>query len=181
MIVSSIPAVRTWALVAVIAALAGTAHAGVVPHLGSRITHETARIGDWQLVIARNPFSGGIACRLRARDHRAFYRAHAVGFRFSSRWNVAQAVYRLDGASPRALRDDLPELIAHDAPLDRGGMDNAGGGVVWVPFDRLRGANAIAIQPRPDRREITFHYRGLATLHDIAVERGCSPESSFVE
>jgi hypothetical protein len=166
-------------LVAVVAAF--PAHADVLGPHHPRITYETTRLGDWRLDIARDPFSGGIACRLRSGDHKAFYRADAVGFRFAAKWNVAQAVYRLDGGEPRTQRDDLPELIASGTPLDRGGMDNASGGVVWVPFETLRQANMIAIAPRPDRRAVTLHFRGLIALHDIAVERGCSPESSFVE
>ena len=147
----------------------------------ARIGVERARLGDWQLEIARNAFSGAVACRLRAADHKAVYRAGAVGFRFDPHWNVGQAVYRLDGGAPRAARDDLPDLVARGVPLDRGGMDNASGGVVWVAYARLAGANSIAIAARPDRGPVLFHFRGLVALHNIAVARGCTPDGSFVE
>ena len=167
--------------VALVAAVPGMALAWpFVPHRPN-ITTEATSLGDWRLDIARDRFSGEIACRLRARDHKAFFRAGAVGFRFRSAWNVDQAVYRLDGGAPRAFRDDLPSLIARGVPLDRGGMDNASRGIVWVPFENLASANAIAIEPRSDRRAVTFHFRGLVALHEIAVARGCSPAIRFVE
>ena len=145
------------------------------------VRHERTTLGEWRLDIARDHFSGEIACRLAARDHHAIYRAQAVAFRFGNLKDVVNAVYRIDAGPPRASRDDLPTLLAAGVPLDRGAMDNARAGMVWVPFETLRQANAISIQPRPDRRAITVHFRGLIALHDIAVERGCSPESSFVE
>lgn len=152
----------------------------ILPH-HPKISHESTRLGDWRLEIAKNSFSGEVACRLRARNHKALYNAGAVGFRFKHKWNVEDAVYRIDGGEPHAWRDDLPDLIAHGAPLDRGNMENTSDGVVWVPYERLTEANTIAIEPRRDRRAVTFHFRGLAPLHEKALAQGCTPESRFVE
>jgi hypothetical protein len=151
-----------------------------VPH-HPKVTTETTSLGDWRLDIAHERFSGEIACRLRSRDHKSLYRAGAVGFRFKSRWDVAAAVYRVDHSEPRYSRDDLPDLIARGVPMDRGGMDNADAGIVWIPYEHLTRANAISIEPRRDRRAVTFHFRGLVALRDIALARGCTPESRFVE
>lgn len=145
------------------------------------ITHETLRLDDWQLDLARNRFSGALACRLRARNARAMYRADAVGFRFNATRDVTRAVYRIDTGAPRVAREDLPELIAHGVPMDRGGMGNANGGIVWIPLAALRSATTVTIAPRPDHRPVTWRLRGLVGLHDLAIDRGCSPEASFVE
>lgn len=145
------------------------------------VQRNSTTMGDWRLDIAHNRFSDELVCRLRARDGHAIYLAHAVGFRFKHGWDVANAVYRLDDGAPRQARDDLPELIVQGTPVDRGGMDNANGGIVWVPFARLAESDSIAIEARPDRAARVFHFRGLIGLHEIAVARGCTPDSRFVE
>jgi len=145
------------------------------------VRRERLTLGDWRLDIARDRFSGGIACRLAARDHFAVYRAQAVAFRFGSRRDVGNAVYRVDGGPPRVSRDDVPRLIAAGVPLDRGSMDFPQAGLVWVPLSVLRQGNSVAIEPGPGQHARQFHFRGLIALHDMAVERGCTPESRFVE
>jgi hypothetical protein len=145
------------------------------------VRDERTSLGDWRLDIARDRFSGGVACRLAARDHRALYRAQAVAFDLRQAHNPGRAVYRIDGGPPRASRDDLPGLIAANVPMDRGSMDNPKQGLVWVPLAVLATGNSIAIEPGPGQRIRRFHYRGLVALHAIAVERGCAPESRFVE
>ena len=159
---------------------AGTAFAvPFIPRHPVVARHRTT-IGDWRLDIARNRFSNDVVCRLRARDGHALYRGGAVGFRFPSRWDVGEAVYRIDDGPPRASRDDLPALIELRTPVDTGGMDNPSRGTVWVPFRLLVDANRVTIQPRRDRRARTFHFRGLKGLYDLARERGCVPDARFV-
>lgn len=145
-----------------------------------RILYEKVRKGAWQLSIATNPFSGEIACLLRARNNKAIYRAGAVGFRFRRSWNTANAVYRIDGGSPRFTRDDLPDLVMRGTPIDSGNMENSSGGIVWIPFEHLLAIDSIAIQPRRDRKASTFRVPGLTELHQIALTKGCSPENRFV-
>lgn len=144
------------------------------------VVRHRAAAGDWRLDIARNGFSEDISCRLRDRKKRAFYQARAVAFRFDDDWDVSQAVYRIDGGKPQRWREDLPELLRIGAPIDRGGVENAMRGLVWIPFRRLTEANRIAIQARPDRPAKTFHFRGLHGLYETAVARGCAPDSHFV-
>jgi len=135
---------------------------------------------DWRLEIRRDKFTGEIACRLYARKHKAFFLGGAVAFRFDKDWNTGRAIYRLDGDAPRHWREDLPELIRIGAPFERGGIDNPGQGLVWIPYSRLEEANSIAIEARPDRAPVTFHFRGLKGLYRSAVDQGCSPDSRFV-
>lgn len=144
------------------------------------VARNHATVGDWRLDIARNRFSQDMTCRLRARHKRAFYQAGAVAFRFDDDWDVAAAVYRIDGKEPRRWREDLPELVRIGAPIDRGGVENAMRGLVWIPLRRLTEANSIAIQPRTDRVATTFHFRGLKGLYETAIARGCFPDSRFV-
>ncbi len=174
---------RTRCLItAAIAGLAASnAQAGLLSSHRVELDRNTTRLGDWELAIAHNPFADSIVCRLRARDHRIFFEREAVGFRFNAKWDVSHAVYRLDGGSPRASRDDLPALISVGTPIDRGGMDNASRGIVWIPFERLEQVNSVRIAARPNHQPKTFHLRGLNALHAIAVARGCVPESRFVE
>lgn len=136
-------------------------------------------VGDWRLDVVGDRFSGKVACRLRAKDGHAIYRSGAIGFRFRSRWNVGQAVYRIDGGRPRVWRDDLPELVTSHAPVDAGGLDNPSAGVVWIPYRLLADANRVAIEARPDRRSRLFHFRGLKGLLATARERGCAPDVRF--
>lgn len=168
-------------LTSLIALTTSPVHAGLFSPRHPRITREATRLGDWRLDIARDPFAGSIACRLRSSDHHAFYRSGAVAFRFKRKWDVDEAVYRLDGGEPRRFRDDLPDLISRGAPVDRGPLGNAEEGIVWVPYANLTMANRITIEPRRDRTPRDFHFRGLVALHDIAVARGCHPESRFIE
>ena len=144
------------------------------------VARHRAAAGDWRLDIARNLFSEQITCRLHDRKKRAFYQSGAVAFRFDDDWDVSQAVYRIDGGEPRRSREDLPELLRIGTPIERGGVENAAQGLVWVPFRRLAEANRIAIQARPDRPARTFHFRGLRGLHETAVARDCAPDTRFV-
>jgi hypothetical protein len=59
-------------------------------------------------------------------------------------------------------------------------MDNPQAGLVWVPFDVLRQGNSVVIETGPGQHPTRFHFRGLVALHDMAVERGCTPENRFV-
>lgn len=145
------------------------------------ITHQKFREGRWQLAISANTFSGGAACQLATKDGNTLYRMDAVGFRFPKGWVVSNAVYKIDGSAARRSRDDLPELIARNAPVDRGPPAHAAQGIVWIPYESLQTAKAVTIQPRPDKAPRVRTLDGLAKLHDLAIEHGCSPERSFVE
>ena len=139
------------------------------------------RSGRWQPDIARDGFSGQVACRLRARDEKSWYRAGAIGFRLGHRADIIRAFYRIDGQQVRAQRDDLPRLLAIGVPMDQGGMEDPYQGIVWVPLDSLRNARTIAIVAQPGHREQRFALDGAAQLHDRATAIGCSPDSRLVE
>jgi hypothetical protein len=145
------------------------------------VTRHRTEIGDWRLDIGANPFSGNVVCRLRERHGHALYQQGAIGFRFRRGWDVADAVYRLDGGSPRVWRNDLPELVRLGTPIDTGGMDDPTRGIVWIPLSRLAAVNAISIQPRRDRAQRTFHISGFRGLYEEAIARGCTPDSRFVQ
>lgn len=147
----------------------------------AEIVQAKTQIGDWILETARDPFSESQTCRLRAADHRAFYANGAVAFRLHARRDQRGAVYRLDDAAPRYVRDDLPQLLALQVPIDRGGMDNASKGLVWIPYDRLVEADKITIKLQHSNKLWEFRFRGLQLLYDIAQARGCTPDSRFVE
>jgi hypothetical protein len=145
-----------------------------------RIARHRTEISDWRLDVSTNPFSGNVVCRLRERHGEAVYQQGAIGFRFRASWDVENAIYRVDGGAPRTWRNDLPELVHLGTPIDTGGIDNPTQGIVWIPLSRLEGANAIVIQPRPDRAQRTFHFAGFRGLYEDAVARGCTPDSRFV-
>ena len=155
--------------------------AALFAHVITQVTHKRVRQGDWRLEIAWDRFSGGVACQLHSFDDGEIYRAVAVGFRFSSGWDVARAVYRLDGGAARTARDDLPRLIEFCVPIDRSTLDHAANGIGWISFELLANADNIAIEPRPGKRVRQFHIRGLGALHDTAMANGCVPEGRFVE
>jgi len=144
------------------------------------ITVSFIALGDWQLRIERNRFSGNIACRLRSRDHHGVYAGRAIGFRLGKHMDTTLATYRLDGGPAHEWRDQLPELIRLGTPIDGPGLDDPTGGFVWLPLSILRDVSRIAIQGRPDRRPEAFHLRGFAGLHDTARTRGCSTDQQFV-
>jgi hypothetical protein len=168
-------------LAAICAALSGCAgmHEPLI-HRGPPIARSHTIVGDWRLDMRRDRFTGEIACRLLARNHKAFFAAGAVAFRFPDTWNTGRAIYRVDSGELRRWREDLPELTRIGAPIERGGVDNPSKGLVWIPLRRLEEASSIAIEARPDRAPVTFHFRGLHGLYQAAVERGCSPDSRFV-
>lgn len=156
--------------------------AGALPLLPRHppVVRHRAQAGDWRLDINRNPFSGDIVCRLADRHGRAFYQQGAIGFRFRKGWDVADAVYRLDGGAAHVWRDDLPQLLRMGTPMDTGGIANPAEGIVWIPLGRLEGINAVTIQPRLDRAARAFHFRGFRGLYQLALARGCVPDSRFV-
>ncbi len=160
---------------------ATTAMARITLFAPAPIVRERMHRGDWRLEIARDRFSGALACQLRSRDGRAIYRSGAVGFRFYRPGRVTDAVYRIDGGDTRAARDDLPRLIMLGAPIDHGSMTDPTDGVVWVPYDQFAQARTIAIEPQRGGHVRVFRFGGLVALHDIAVTRGCAPESRFVD
>jgi hypothetical protein len=164
----------------IVAAPLSSAGSTSLPAYASRTVRHRTEAGDWRLDISRNQFSQDVVCRLRSRNRRAVYSGGAVGFKFPRRWNVHEAVYRLDSGAPRAWRNDLPELLRLRTPVDTGGMDNPSSGIVWIPMRLLADANSVVIEPRLDRRPQAFHFRGLKGLYDLAVEAGCVPDSRFV-
>ena len=169
---------------ACLAAAWAAALLGLAPNAPARVPHgvghEHYRQGAWRLEVARDRFSGAIACRLQAHRGRQIYRMGAVGFAVGAR-NQAEAAYRIDFGDPVPARNDVPRLIALQVPFERGGMDNPAGGYVWIPFDRLRAANSVAIEPRPGARPRQVRLDGLTALHDRAVAQGCTPDTVFVE
>lgn len=164
-----------------LAALACHAATAGLPASAHRLAVERHRttVGDWRLDIARDTFSGLVSCRLRARNGKASYVGRAVGFRFKRTWDVAEAIYRIDGGPPRASRDDRAELIGLRAPVETGGMMNPTEGIVWIPFARLAAANSVEIVARPGKRSRTYHFHGLKGLLAIGQARGCRPEGRF--
>jgi hypothetical protein len=145
-----------------------------------RFIHEAFRSGGWRLSITRNTFSGGIACRVKAKDGKALYRMDAVGFSFPRGWDVSNAVYRVDGAAPHRSRGDLPELIARNAPVDRGPSDHAAQGIVWIPYEALQTTRAVTIQPRPDKSP-RVRTRWIGQAPRSGHRARLLPEHSFVE
>jgi len=144
------------------------------------VAHELYYKGDWRLDVARDRFSGTVACRLRAHGGRQIYRAGAVGFAVGAR-NVIDATFRIDDGDPVAERNEVPRLIALHVPLERGGMDNPSGGYVWIAFDYLDKAGAVAIEPYPGAHPKVVRLTGLVALHDLALTRGCTPDTVFFE
>ncbi|WP_428333322.1 hypothetical protein [Novosphingobium sp.] len=174
------------ALSAALCGLAGTigatsATARIMFFPSDTVARQSTSQGEWHLTIARDKFSGELACQLKSRDGRGLYRSGGVGFKFHFVRTVTDAVYRIDRGDAHASRDDLPRLIALNTPIDHGSMADPSDGVVWVPYDRIAQAQAIAIEPQRGDPVRVFHLRGLATLHDLAIARGCAPESRFVE
>lgn len=163
-----------------IAALSACAHPRVpfAPRHPQVVLKKSA-MGDWRLERRRNPFSEAMACRLRARDGKAFFQGGAIAFRFPAGWDVHEAFYRLDRGVPQSWRDDLPELVRIGVPIDQGGVVNASAGLVWIPWRKLTEANRVAIQARPNRAARIFHLGGLKGLYEAAVAQGCAPDSRF--
>jgi hypothetical protein len=159
---------------------ASPAQAGLLDRQFTVMQRTTIKQDQWRLDLARNPFSEQLVCHLSARNGRAFYQAGAVAFHFNSRWNTSAAAYRLDNGPPRLMRDDLPELIGLKAPIDRGGLENATQGLVWVPFRLIAPAQAIAIAPTAIHAPRRFPLAGLVALRALAATRGCTTESAFV-
>lgn len=151
-----------------------------LPRVPQGVAREHYHKGDWQLEVARDRFSGSVACRLHAHGGQQVYRAGAVGFAVGAR-DAAGAAYRIDGGEPFAARGDLLQLIALHVPLERGGMDDPSGGFVWIPFDKLAKAKWVAIEPRPGARAKAVQLAGMEALHDLALTRGCTPDGVFVE
>ena len=152
-----------------------------IPQLvrGAPIERSKTEAGGWQLKLSRDRFSGDVVCRLRTRGGKVHYQSGALAFHFSRKWDVHDAVYRIDGGAPRHWRGDLPDLVRNGAPIDSGPVTNASTGLVWIPAHLLESANRIAIQPRPDRPPKVFHIGGFASMHELAAARGCAPDSRF--
>lgn len=162
---------------------AATASLMICPTPASAKTIRQGRvaIGDWRLDISRDSFSGYVSCRLWQAHRRAIYRGGAVGFRFPSRLSVSAATYRINGGELRRWRDDIPELVALNSPIDSGTMTRPYNGVVWIPWRLLAAANSVTIQPASGVTPRTFHLAGIRGLRATALARGCSPDTRFTQ
>lgn len=98
------------------------------------VARQSTSQGDWHLTIARDKFSGELACQLKSRDGRGLYRSGGVGFKFHFVRTVTDAVYRIDRGDAHASRDDLPRLIALNTPIDHGSMADPSDGVADCPM-----------------------------------------------
>ncbi|WP_226019678.1 hypothetical protein [Novosphingobium sp. FKTRR1] len=141
-----------------------------------RVQHYRKRFAVWQIDIAKDTFTGRTACQVHSRDGRMQVQGAAVSYRFPERWNVGDAMYKVDGGAVRASRDDLPRLIASGAPLDAGGMANPSAGLVWIPFDVVGQAAVVEIAPRAGAKPRTFRQAGLVQARDWAQAYGCGLE-----
>ncbi len=173
---------RPCLVAAICVALCGCADFQVpLKHRNEQVAIRPVEAGDWQLLIARDRFSGETTCRLRARNDEAFVVGGAVGFAFPKNVNTHAAVYRIGGAAPRRWRDDLPELLRLGAPMDRGRVENPAQGLVWLPLRRLDHVNSVEIAPQPGGAPRTFYFRGLKGLYQTALSQGCMPASRLVK
>lgn len=167
------PALTVFALAA--ASLSLPSAAGVRSH-SYRIALE-----GWRLHVATDPFSGSVACRLKATSGKMIYVAHAVGFRLGRHKDVTDAWVRIDGGEPFRWRDTLPELARMRVAIDGRDMASPTDGIVWLPAALLEKASRVDIQPAAGRRAKVFDLRGFAGLREMGRQRVCSPETRFVQ
>lgn len=139
-----------------------------------------ARHGDparaqspWRLAVARDAFSGEVRCTLQSAAGAIVVAHRGVGFRFGRHDNTLDAWYRIDGGAPTRWQDRYPRLIADGVPMDGPGLRNPTGGIVWLPIDEVRSAQAVTIRPAPRDRPRTFATTGLAATLDSAARQGC--------
>lgn len=169
-------------VMAICVALCGSA-AGHAPPArnAARVDRHRVEAGDWQLLTARDHFSGEATCWLRASNDEAFVVGGAVAFAFPKSWNTHAAIYRIGGDATRQWRDDLPELLRLGTPMDRGSVENPAQGLVWLPLRRLDEVTSVEIAPQPGRPPRRFNFRGLKGLYQTALSQGCTPASRLVK
>ena len=142
-------------------------------------TKQSFRQDGWRLTIRTSRFSGDSRCHLEHRQQPISYAAGALGFHFSPRLNTQGAWLKIDDAPPSRAQDETPALIRLGVPLDGPGLDNPGGGVVWIPASRLNGASIVTIQPAANRPPRSFSLKGFVQIRELALARGCTPEGRF--
>lgn len=94
--------------------------------------------------------------------------------------NVMKAAIRIDDEAPLRFEDLFGELTRLLTPYQGASLDNPTDGIVWIPFSKLKEADHVTIQPRPDRKPHLFSLGNVAALLDYARELGCSPENRLV-
>lgn len=145
-----------------------------------RVQRERFAQGLWQLTIQQDRFSGGLACSLHSRDHRAFYEPGAVALHFPSGRDVSVAVYRIDMGPPRSARDNLPQLVRMGIPVYSANFLNESNGQLWIPYEQLANAKLVIVESSPALPLQTFRLDGLSQLTAYASGVGCWPNSQFI-
>lgn len=133
-------------------------------------------VGDWQLTVVVDRFSGERRCRLATRSGNALYRHGTIAIRLPGRSDRSQAVIRVNGGPPNRWRDLIPEL----ARLDPGFAGDRDPGMLPVPSELLKGARSIYVSPGFGKRARAYRIAGFEAALVRGVTLGCHRDAAFV-
>ena len=129
----------------------------------------------WVLDTKRDRFTGVIACRL-LRDHMS-YEGDAVVFRFAPDVDTSQAFYKVDRGPAQSVAAEALKPPYVGLGADSGDVANPSGGLVRIPFSRLRGARLVFIETHRYSLPTRFKIDGLEAAIHASAGAGCGPRS----
>jgi hypothetical protein len=130
-------------------------------------------LGRWQLEMARDPFTGGVACTLRSGP--MTFTTGAMTFQFSKRIDTFPALYRIDDRPAASWRSNAMALAARRVKIADETLDNPSRGQVLIPDDLLSGAHVVSIRIAANRAVTTFRLDGLAPAVEVVRATACGP------
>lgn len=151
-------------------------------HAPQAVTREYT-LPVWQFSMTKDRFAGTIRCQVYqgGKAHpKVSYLHHALVFHFQKRINTFDAIYRLDGGSPKRWQDLYPKVIDAGVTLDGDSLANPTGGLVIMPLSEVASVHTVTIRPTPTAKPHTFIIDGYSDAIDAARARGCQPDAAFV-
>lgn len=130
------------------------------------------RVGAWRVDGGVDRFAGTRGCAISAAG--VSLQGDVLVFRVAARGDTRQALYRIDGGSPRAVADTFETLQARGFFPQRGWIVDPEGGEVALPAGVASGATTITIRPRSGQSPRRFKVAKLGEAIALARTAGCA-------
>jgi len=153
-------------MVAALLAMSLLGHA----HVAKVATHHF-KVHGWSVVIYNDKFAGEVDCTIKARD--ISYQRDTLIFQVGA-VDTTNAWFRIDGASPRSVREAFAEDEAHGFFPERGWIVDPNGGEVALPASYLKGARRLYIRAKLKSHPRAFDVSRFGEVLARARAAGCA-------
>lgn len=141
------------------------------PWMSEAHTERYTAAQGWVLEVRRDAFTSATTCQIKARD--MTYRHGVLTFRFATRVDTANALYRIDQGPAQSVGLVATEAAGLGAEFRSQNMKNPSNGRVHIPAAYLQTAQTVSIRPNPKRRSKAFSLTGFDKALSAAKDQGC--------